>query len=323
MPIYETFDKRKRNAMNAGKPITYRDDILPQAFRVQVIHIWRRAIGNPFGDGGRGLINPQLTDIKNLWWSHIHGTLAEAFGVFELAPDLSRTHGIMERCEHFLLRHEDIDQALSLIEFTFRLIDNEIRHSDIHWSLLQIWQEPDDAISDLNARFREHAIGYQFQGGQIIPVNSQYLHSETVEPAISLLHDGNFAGSLEEFMVAHEHYRKGNYKEAITNAGSALESTLKTICDRRGWSYAPRATALNLIETVFSNGLVPPELMSHFSGLRSALESGVPTLRNQAGRGAHGQGSGTIEVPDYLAAYCLHLTAANIVFLVEAHKAKP
>ena len=30
-----------------------------------------------------------------------------------------------------------------------------------------------------------------------------------------------------------------------------------------------------------------------------------------------------VVVPDYLAAYCLHLTAANIVFLVEAHNAKP
>lgn len=78
-----------------------------------------------------------------------------------------------------------------------------------------------------------------------------------------------------------------------------------------------------LIDTVFSNDLISPEMKSHFNGLRSALESGVPTLRNQAGRGAHGQGSTPVEVPDYLAAYCLHMTAVNIVFLVEAHNAKP
>ena len=185
-----------------------------------------------------------------------------------------------------------------------------------------IWQPADDAIAELNHRFREHGIGYQYQGGQIIAVNSQYLHSEVVEPAISLLHDANFEGALQEFMAAHEHYRKGNYKEAIVNAGSAFESTMKTICEKRNWAYS-RDTASALIDTVFGNHLIPPEMRSHFTGLRSALESGVPTLRNQAGRGAHGQGSATVNVPDYLAAYCLHLTAASIVFLLDAHNAKP
>ena len=190
-------------------------------------------------------------------------------------------------------------------------------------SRLTTWQPADDAIAELNHRFREHGIGYQYQGGQIIPVNSEYLHSEAVEPAISLLYDANFSGALEEFMAAHEHYRKGDHKAAITSAGSAFESTMKTICDRRKWNYDPKATASKLIEVLYDNEIIPSEMKTHFTGLRSALEGGVPPLRNQAGRGAHGQGSTPVAVPDYLAAYCLHLAAANIVFLVEAHNAKP
>jgi hypothetical protein len=179
-----------------------------------------------------------------------------------------------------------------------------------------------DAIDKLNHRFREHAIGYQFAGGQIIPVESQYIHTEAVEPAISLMYDAQFDGPLQEFMQAHEHHRKGNNKEAIVSAHNAFESAMKTICDRRGWDFGTeRATASRLIDIVFRHGLIPPEMQSHFSALRSTLASGLPPVRNQPGQGGHGHGSEVVEVPDYLAAYCLHLAATNIVLLIEAHNA--
>ena len=55
---------------------------------------------------------------------------------------------------------------------------------------------------------------------------------------------------------------------------------------------------------------------SHFSGLRSTLESGVPTVRNNWT--GHGQGPEEITVPEYIAAYILHLTASNILLLAKA-----
>ena len=246
-------------------------------------------------------------------------TLATEMGLFTLWQG-GRSH--QECCEQFLLNHDKVDDVLSIIEISFQLVDENVRGHQRRVGNQTSWQAADDAIAELNYRFREHRIGYQYHGGQIIAVNSQYLHSEVVEPAISLLYDANFDGALQEFMTAHEHYRKGNYKEAIVNAGSAFESAMKTICDQRGWAYV-RDTATALIEVLYNQDLIPSEMKNHFTGLRSALEGGVPTLRNQAGRGAHGQGSTPIAVPDYLAAYCLHLTAANIVFLVEAHNAKP
>lgn len=57
---------------------------------------------------------------------------------------------------------------------------------------------------------------------------------------------------------------------------------------------------------------------SHFSALRSTLESGVPTMRSQFG--AHGQGSQIVEAPQHIAGYLLHLTATTILFLVESEK---
>ena len=151
-------------------------------------------------------------------------------------------------------------------------------------------------------------------------MDSQFLHAEVVEPAVSLLSDEGFTGALDEFLKAHKHYREGNNKEAISSALNAFESVMKTICEYRGWECdAQKATASALIKTLLDNNLIPSKMQSHFTGLRATLEGGVPTIRNNFA--GHGQGSEPVEVPAYFASYALHLTASNIVFLVEAHKA--
>ena len=313
MPVYDTFAKRKQRAENAGNPVVYRYDELPKAFREQVVQILKKTIGDTTDSRPwitKRLLMPEVRQITQRWAS-IHDILAREMGVPSLVKRMSpQYHGHAEICFKFLHDDDDIDQILSLIELSFRIIELDQRNRE-------------GAIAELNHRFLEHSIGYQYQGGQIIQIDSLYLHHEVVEPAITLLHDGGFQGALQEFMVAHRHYREQKYKEAIAASGNAFESTMKTICDKRGWDYNPkRATASALIETLFNNDLIPSELKNHFTSLRAALESGLPTVRNQAGRGAHGQGATPVDVPDYLAAYCLHLAAANIVLLIEAHNAK-
>ena len=300
MPIYETFAKRKQKAENAGTPVVYRYDELPETFREQVVQILRDAIGISY-----------VPAHPNDPWRFIYDTLIREMGVPSLVKGMSpQRYGHSEICFRFLREYVDIDQVMSLIELSFQLIATKRGNRD-------------GSIVELNHRLLEHSIGYQYQGGQIIPLDSLHLHQEVVEPAITLLHDAGFEGALEEFMVAHRHYREQKYKEAITASGNAFESTMKAICEKRGWGDNPKqATASALIRILFDNDLIPSELKSHFTSLRTALESGLPTVRNQAGRGAHGQGATPIDVPDYLVAYCLHLAAANIVFLIEAHNAK-
>lgn len=306
MPVYDTFAKRKQRAENAGKPVIYRYDELPETFREQVVQILGDAIPS-----------------YEQRWVLIHNTLAREMGVPSLAKRMHPQHyWYAEICSEFLRDHEHIDWVLSFIEIAFGIID-QMRISNDPTQSFAPNQPLDDAIDELNHRFREHSIGYQYQAGQIIQLDSLYLHHEVMEPAITLLHDAGFQGALQEFMVAHRHYREQKHKEAITASGNAFESTMKTICDKRGWNYNPnRATASALIRILFDNDLIPSELKNHFDSLRAALENGLPTVRNQAGQGAHGQGATPVDVPDYLAAYCLHLAAANIVLLIEAHNAK-
>ena len=128
-----------------------------------------------------------------------------------------------------------------------------------------------------------------------------------------------FEGAQEEFLNAHEHYRKRNMKDALNSCLKAFESVMKTICDKRGWQYDKNtSTAKGLINICFDNELIPKFWESHYSHLRLLLESGVPAGRNKTS--AHGQGPTSTSVPDYLAAYMLHSTAATIVFLAEAEK---
>jgi hypothetical protein len=216
----------------------------------------------------------------------------------------------------------ETDDALDLIEVTFRWIlvqrGEQVEYERQRNDLIG----PDDAIAKLNRRFREHGIGYEFAGGELIRVDSKFIHAAAVRPALELLHDsGNeFAGALEEFLGAHERHRQGLQQDAIVWACKAFESTMKAICTVRGWAFdAQRDTASKLLEVIFANGLVPAYLQAHFTGLRAVLEAGVPTVRNKTS--GHGQGADPVAVPDHFAAYVLHMTASNIVFLIECHKA--
>ena len=310
MGVYDIYSKRKRAQEKAGQPDVYRYDNIPEALRIQVIHIWRIAIGT-WRKGNYDYSNEPPDNI----WIAIHHILCRELGVFSLGKERDMP---FEKCCTFLLGESNIDNVLSLIEVSFRMIErvcSKLSGSEKHQA--EITQDSDDAITELNIRFKEHGIGYQYVSGIIIPVDSQYIHTEVVRPAISLLQRVGFDGASEEFLNAHKHYREGRNKEAIAEALKAFESTMKSICSFMSWEVPENATAKPLIDVCFSNGLIPKSLSSHFNSLRTTLESGLPTASNRLAR--HGQGQKVVIVPNFIAAYALHLAATNIVFLVESY----
>ncbi len=209
--------------------------------------------------------------------------------------------------------------APDVIEFAFKFVNIIIRKADFgarmdisHLDLIQ----PDAAIAELNRTFIQHGLGYEFTAGELIKIDSTYIHAEVLRPELQLLQDAgaDFSGPLDEFLKAHEHHRPGNLKVAINSALKAFESTLKAICTARGWPFDPQsATAKQLLDAVYAVDLVPSYLQPHLCGLRSALEAGVPTIRNNYS--GHGQGATPITVPGHYVRFALHLAAADIVFL--------
>ena len=260
--------------------------------------------------------SPPSTTFDNISGSEdpyqlIHSILCREYGVFILG---SKYDSYSESVSKFLLQTEETEKAIDVIELGFRYIDRVVRESPEDFERREI--SPDDAINELNQRFRRHGVGYQYESGMLVRVDSQLIHCEVVRPTLNLLQDSKYEGTNEEFLSAHEHYRNRRYKECLTECLKAFESCLKAICKARTWPYREKDTAKRLLEIVFNHGLIPNFMQSHFSALRNTLEAGVPTIRNRLG--GHGQGSQIVSVPESIAAYALHLTASNILLLTRA-----
>lgn len=315
MPIFDIFSKRQKK-LRGEFPDVYIYDKLPESLRVQIVHIWWDTIGN----------NEQYYNIYGDGYENIRSSyrllveiLCREYGIFRLpwSDQNSVDRDYFTEIMNFFLKEKNIERSLDVIELSFRIINVDSRNFNYKFRR-DASDIADDAIEELNNRFKEHGVGYQFTDNQIIRTDSELIHSEIVKPALKLLDQSNYAGAQQEFLKAHEHYRKRNAKEALSECLKAFESVMKSICDKRGWQYDSNATARPLIQACFDNGLIPPFWESHYSSLRSLLESGVPTGRNKLS--GHGQGTIPTTVPDHLVAYMLHMTASAIVFLAEADK---
>ena len=309
MPVWDTYSHRKC-VREGDVPDVYTYNELPEKLRVQIVQICRAAIGRFHTYSGMEF--GQVTH-NNEGWSFIHDTVARERGVFEL----SSQHGLDAKCADFILTHWSVDEVLDLVEVSFCYIDRFARQfRDFERERCGIVQTATSAIEELNERFRRAGVGYSFEEGEILRIDSELIHHEVVRPALRYLNHPGFEGPRDEFLKAHSHYRVGETKDAITDANNAFESTLKVICDNRGWEYPPGATASSLVKLVKQNGLLPDYLEKSFDQLSATLQSGLPKVRGE--EGAHGQGGKPRRTPGYVAAYALHLAAAKILFLIEA-----
>jgi len=304
MAIIDLFSKRHSSKQGFD---VFSYDSIPKELRVQVIHIWGDAIGNPSLEGPKRV------------YLALHRLLGREYGVFYLSRNLYRKSDF-NHLREFLLSCEDYARVCDVIELSFRVIENFAKH-EAYQRDAKTTVTPKEAIDELNGRFLEHGIGYQYECGVLIRKDSELLHSEVVRPAFQLLNDKRFAGANDEFLKAHEHCRHRRWKETLNECLKAFESTMKCICDIRKWSYQKNDTAKRLIEVCLSHGLIPEFQLAQLSALRSLLETGVPTVRNKLS--GHGQGAVPVTVSERYASYLLHLTATTIKFLIESGKNLP
>lgn len=297
MAIIDLYSKRRKRELETG-PEVFKYDEIPATFRNQVLHILWDAVG-PLDHLGR---------IE--FYSFLTKSLAREYGKLGLV-DRHHNESSEDILREFFLSTCD-EKVLDVIELSFGKLLRDSSETSLAWfNHLNA-----RIVVELNHRFYENQLGYQFEKGFIVRTDSKLLHAGVTKPALILLSASHFAGADQEFRSAHEHYRHQRYKECLNDCLKSFESVMKAICEKRGWEYEPDFTAKKLINVMFKNGLIPHYLESYFSGLESVLANGVPTVRNK--KGAHGQGVEPVEVPAHLAAYALHLTASNILFLAEA-----
>ncbi|EIA1494032.1 STM4504/CBY_0614 family protein [Vibrio parahaemolyticus] len=297
MGIFELHSSRNKPKY----PELYQYDYASIKLRRQLIHIFAGAIGSR--KGARGQTQSQRV------YKSMFSIIAREYGVFELS---GHSQGSFSWLEQHIQSTGIIEQFLDVLELACKHIDVSVRGELIRFqSTDRISQLPDDAINEINERMRRDGFGYEYTNGQLIRVDSQYVHAEVVKPALSIL--DNHIGAREEFLSAHEHYRHNKYEECLVDCNKAFESLMKSIYSKRGWDYQKTATAKKLIRVGLDNGLIPSYLQEQFNHFSSLLESGIPTIRNK--EAGHGQGESVRDVPEALVKYALHLTATNIVFL--------
>lgn len=302
--IIDIFSKKQKR-LRGEVPDIFTYDTVPKELRVQIIHIMRDVFSTVIS----GVIYPEKA------YTFIHDTLCREYGLFALDDYRNEEENLI----HFFLNEKEVDKVLDVIDLAFRymyvVIKPKIESPTAWYHGNKKGVEPERGIEELNRRFKEHGVGYQFEGGEIIRVDSTYIHSEITKPVLTLLGNKKFAGANEEYLTAHEHYRHGRNKECLTECLKAFESTLKTICAEKGWAITSKDTAQKLIQLCFTNGLVPTFTQNQFTSLQSLLESGIPAIRNKLG--GHGQGQTPQKVDDEMTRYGLNLTGTNIIFLIE------
>jgi hypothetical protein len=251
-------------------------------------------------------------------YREIHEILCKEYGVFSLGKRSNITN--FDAVYNHFLDSDDIDECIDVIELTFKFIDVHIREKQYQFSHeARTTETAEDAVIELNQRFKDAGVGYEFISGEIIKIDSQFIHSEVVKPALAILQgDDIFIGARSEFLSAHTHYRSQHYKEALVDCLKSFESLMKAICEKHDWEFGKNDTAKKLINVCLTKGLIPTYMQEQFSQFRALLESGVPTVRNK--EGGHGQGTEIKNVSETLVSYTLHLTATNIVFLGECEK---
>jgi hypothetical protein len=307
MPILDVFSRREK--LERGEyPDVYQYETLPDSFRVQAWHIICDALGS--GRSFQWQINVDSIH------TFVSDFLKREYGLRQLSK---RDVGDAAAVSEFFFAATDRRRVLDVIDLYFQSIVTYVAGSDYQSTTVDRRLSPDEAVADLNRRFKENGIGYQFESGKLIRLDSAYLHAEAVKPALGVLSDPRFKGANEEFLAAHEHYREGRNEECLVECCKAFESTMKTICTEHQWPFNATDTAKTLIATCLANGLIPSYLDNQMTSLRTLFESGIPTVRNKVG--GHGQGAVPRVVPEFLARYVLNQTATTILFLVEADSA--
>lgn len=300
MVLPNLYSRRKRSASKVDADV-YQYEDMPIKLRNQMLHIFDR-----WNNGFRGYNKPDEPIYKDAV-----EILRTELGVKSLT---GRYHSSEDEEFHaWFISHNELDEILDAVEVCVRMGAFYERKGGFH-----DYSGFSTDVEELNARMLEAGFGYQVEDGQIIQISSTFTHKEVTVPALSLLSGPQFHTANEEFRQAYQEFNQGNYDDCIHDCCNAFESVLKVILTEKGWAFSPNDAASKLIAVAFANGLIPTYMQNEFTGLRTILESGVPTVRNKDG--GHGAGTNPRNIPRYVAAFQLHQTAAAIILLIEAAK---
>lgn len=300
MSTFLTYSKSKK-----GQTDVFQYETLPEKLTIQIGHIWK------------DFLKQQCftSEFKQSIVKIVYDTICREKGKKQLNFNGISFSDEASQVEEYLQTTKDTDDKLDAIDIMFFFIQRAQIAAVNHNSFIKITYSAEEAVDDLNTRFKENGVGYQFANNKIIKVDNELLHQETVMPALKLLHEPEYTNANEEYLKAHEHLRFKRNQECMNECLKSFESTMKIICAKNNWAYKDTDSAKPLINLLLTNTFMPAYNENYLSSLRQLLETNIPTIRNK--NSGHGAGTKKRVVPDYLANYMLYVTGATIRLLID------
>jgi hypothetical protein len=300
MPL---FSKRKTPARDA-----FRFD-LPQNVRNRIVYVIANALQNDMTAFGQGI------DVHRIFEEAGKKAL-EQYGGLHADPN----HRSIDKAalDHFSNCSDE--HALDFLELIFHTppfhllaplvgqVNKVFQDEGIGYELSPLREIDTGEPGNLYGHPIGRRIEYEFP--KVVRKDTEYLHQEVVRPCLEALGRPGLETALSEMMKAHEAYRKSQYEDAITDAASAFESTLKTICSKKGWAYnQDKDTLSRLVKACGDNDLFPPFYVPIFEA--------VGTVRNKLGD-VHGRGPKPIyKVSKEHTDHMIQMTSAHITFVLK------
>lgn len=296
--IYNTFSKRAKRAKQLQ---IEKYDEIPDSLRNQIISILEKIIeSSEWGNFWHSICDEKgkHRSEKNIsydGWSNEREEVCEEY---------------QRRCLECLEKEKKIEGVFDLIEIAFKQTHKTLQEGKAAGRKLEEKAAAyRQAVEELNTRFYEAEVGYRLVDNCI---EQNILYLDMARPALNLLRGEEFKKANEEFYRAHKHYKDEYYENCVTDANKSFESVMKAVCGRRGWDYKSSAKASDLIN-ILREKLFPND--DRFKSVGKTL-NGLSLVRNDFG--AHGSEPQAKETSSFVARYALHLTATNILFLMQA-----
>jgi hypothetical protein len=306
MRIFDVFSSRPDAVVKSTHdvPLTTRNRVLRW---VMELYANRRSDPNYLGAVGRADLNPEF-------WNEITRRLLYRTGAGMLDAESGDAPLVyLVRCpgKEFLDFLEDI---FSVETFRQISIGDDTAIDELN-GLLSLDKLPYHVTRFVKETVIEpvrfsatRTVIYTREYPKVIMKESETLHATAIEPALTLLQKGHFQNANQEYLAALEDYRKGDFGDCLTKCGSAFESVLKVICERKGWPYKQTDVASTLVKTVLDK----TSLDTYFEPLLMI----VATLRNKLSS-AHGAGTSAKQPARHLAQYALNATASAILLVAQ------
>lgn len=300
MGTFNTYSKR-----NAESSDVFTYDNISDKLKTQIFHIWNNYFNQFHAD------NDLLKKIRKL----INETICEEEGLKNLDIELYTIRNLSVQVENYFEKLKVTEKILDVIEITFYYIGVMEKILIERHNYHNIYYTKTKAIEDLNTRFKENGVGYEYTNDQIIRVDNKLLHKEIIQNTLNFIGNPDYINVNEEFLKAHEHFRFNKYHECLNECLKAFESTMKIVISKNCWELNETATAKNLINILIVNEFFKISEQSYLSAIKNLLEGHIPTIRNK--NSGHGQGTIKIEVPSSLASYMLYITGATINYIID------